>query len=342
MRTVFVLLILFHVASTVKHSLEYLFTSSSGLEEFPEFVGALMVDGVQLSYWDSNSKTVKTDDWTTEFMRDNPNHLRWYSRECLKNQQDFRSLMGGIRQHLNQSEGVHVLQMRGGCEWDDETRETASFIKYGYDGEDFMALDTQQLTWRAETSLALPTKLIWDADEPRLEYINHFYINDCPRRLKKYVPYVREVIDRTVLITVSLVKKAYSSSVSCFATGFYPDRAVMFWRKDGEKLYEGVDYGEILPNNDDTFQMTVDLELPLEDWKKYECVFKLDGVKEDIVTRLDELHFTSADSNDGSYVSVVIFAVLLKICLIGFLIWRRMKRVTRTSTLTVLLLPDSP
>ncbi|XP_026148657.1 major histocompatibility complex class I-related gene protein-like [Mastacembelus armatus] len=51
------------------------------------------------------------------------------------------------------------------------------------------------------------------------------------------------------------------SPVSCHAAGFYPDKAEMFWRKDGEQLHEDVDHGEILPNHDGTFQMRVDPNL---------------------------------------------------------------------------------
>ena len=45
--------------------------------------------------------------------------------------------------------GVHVVQMVGGCEWDDETGEVKGFVLYGYDGEDLMKLDlnTRSKTW---------------------------------------------------------------------------------------------------------------------------------------------------------------------------------------------------
>ena len=90
---------------------------------------------------------------------------------------------------------------------------------------------------------------------------------------------------------MSLLQKTPSSPVSCHATGFYPDRAALFWRKDGEDLHEDVDHGEILPNHDGTFQMSVELKLSSvtpEDWRRYDCVFRLSGVKDDIVTRLEE------------------------------------------------------
>lgn len=90
---------------------------------------------------------------------------------------------------------------------------------------------------------------------------------------------------------MSLLQKTPSSPVSCHATGFYPDRAALIWRKDEEELHEDVDRGEILPNHDGTFQMSVDLNLSSvtpEDWRRYDCVFQLSGVKDDIVTRLDK------------------------------------------------------
>ncbi|XP_014870973.1 uncharacterized protein LOC106935159 [Poecilia latipinna] len=65
----------------------------------------------------------------------------------------------------------------------------------------------------------------------------------------------------------------------------------MFWRKDEEEIHAGVNKGEILPNNDRTFQISVDLDLssvPPDDWTKYECVFHLSGFKCDVVNRLEK------------------------------------------------------
>ena len=91
--------------------------------------------------------------------------------------------------------------------------------------------------------------------------------------------------------SVSLLQKTPSSPVSCHATGFYPQRAELLWRRDGEEIHEGVEKGEILPNSDQTFQMSVQVNMSSvkpEDWRRYDCVFQLSGVKDDIVTRLDK------------------------------------------------------
>ncbi|CAL8298772.1 unnamed protein product [Arctogadus glacialis] len=88
---------------------------------------------------------------------------------------------------------------------------------------------------------------------------------------------------------VSLLQRSPSSPVVCHATGFFPDRVVVFWRRDGQELHEQVDPGEVLPNHDGTFQVSVDLDLtavPQEDWGRYECVVQLKGI-EDIPTPLD-------------------------------------------------------
>ncbi|XP_038581360.1 major histocompatibility complex class I-related gene protein-like [Micropterus salmoides] len=187
--------------------------------------------------------------------------------------------------------GVHILQRISGCEWDDETGEVNGFNRYGYDGEDFILFDLKTETWIALKPQAGPFKLKWDAEESRITFNKQFLTQICPGWLKKYVAYGRSSLLRTDPPSVSLLQKTPSSPVSCHATGFYPDRATMFWRKDGEELHEDVDLGEILPNNDGSFQMSVDLNLSSvtpEDWRRYDCVFHLSGVKNDIITTLDK------------------------------------------------------
>ncbi|XP_035990280.1 BOLA class I histocompatibility antigen, alpha chain BL3-6 [Fundulus heteroclitus] len=86
--------------------------------------------------------------------------------------------------------------------------------------------------------------------------------------------------------SLSLLQKSPSSPVSCHATGFYPSRALMFWRKDGEEIHENVDHEEILPNDDGTFQMRIYLDISSispEDWRRYDCVFQLIGKGEKII-----------------------------------------------------------
>uniref|UniRef100_A0A3Q3ESR6 MHC class I-like antigen recognition-like domain-containing protein n=1 Tax=Labrus bergylta TaxID=56723 RepID=A0A3Q3ESR6_9LABR len=149
-----------------------------------------------------------------------------------------------------------------GCEWDDETGDVNGYEQYGYDGEDFIVLDLKTMTWVAPQQQAVVTKQKWDNNKAQLEYLKNYFNNECLDWLKKYVNYGRN------LPTVSLLQKTPSSRVTCHATG------------RGQ--------GEILPNHDGSFQISADLQLPSDDWGKYDCVFQLSGVKEDIVTKLDK------------------------------------------------------
>uniref|UniRef100_A0A665U4U0 Ig-like domain-containing protein n=1 Tax=Echeneis naucrates TaxID=173247 RepID=A0A665U4U0_ECHNA len=127
--------------------------------------------------------------------------------------------------------------------------------------------------------------------------------------------------------SVSLLQKSSSSPVSCFATGFYPNKAVLFWRKDGDDLHDNVEEGQILPNPDGTFQKSSDLDLSSvrpEDWGKYECVFQLSGLNDDIITKLDQSGIrTNSEFPVGPVVGGVVGLLLLTACICGLLIWRR-------------------
>ncbi|XP_039878876.1 major histocompatibility complex class I-related gene protein-like isoform X1 [Simochromis diagramma] len=325
------LLLFCNTASSVKYSLKYFLTATSGLPDFPEFVASASVNGVQVGYCDSNIRTAEpTQDWMKKLVKDDPQHLDWYSEKCFGNQQVFRANIDSLKQRLNQTRGPCILQRMNGCEWDDETEEIKGFNQYGYNGEDFIALDLQTLTWIAPKPQAVITKLKWDAEKARLEHNKNYYINRCPDWLKKYVKYGRSFLQRSVLPSVSLLQRSPSSVVSCHATGFYPHRARMFWRKDEEEFHDGVDKGQILPNHDGSFQMSVQLNLSSikpEDWSRYDCVYQLAGAETDIITKLDKKVIqTNSVSLSEFPVGPVVGAavgVSLLLAIFGFFIWKR-------------------
>ncbi|KAG7219342.1 hypothetical protein INR49_019102 [Caranx melampygus] len=287
-----------------KHSLKIISTLSSGVTNLPEFVGVVLLDDVEAGYCDSNRNTVEAKQtWSKRALDEHPEQLQWYS--------------------------VHILQWMSGCEWDDETGEVNGFLQYGYDGEDYISLDMKTETWVAAKPQAVVTKLRWDADKGRIKLIEIFYTQICPEWLKTYLNYGKNFLLRTV----SLLQKTPSSPVSCHATGFYPHRALLFWTKDGEELHEDVGQGEILPNHDGTFQMTVDLDVSsvkAEDWRRYDCVFQFSGAKDNIVTKLDKAQIRT-NMEKPSNTSVLIISALVPLALVliavtGFLVYTQSHR----------------
>ncbi|XP_062292371.1 major histocompatibility complex class I-related gene protein-like [Scomber scombrus] len=274
--------------NVVQNSLKFEYTASSGVKNIPDFVVVGFVDEVPVGHCDSIGKKVEAKlDWAQKLLEDDPEHLKWYTGWCLTGLQESKALTDNYKE----SGAAHTFQRMEGCEWDDETGEVNVFAQFGQDGEDFLAFDPKTLTWIAQKPEAEDTKHIWDSDRHRNEDWKNVLTQLFPEFLKRYLDLGKSHLLRTDLPSVSLLQKTPSSPVSCFATGFYPDRAEIFWRKDGEELHEDVELGQILPNHDGSFQMNVDLNLSSvtpEDWRSYECVFHLSGVKDNIITKLDK------------------------------------------------------
>ncbi|XP_067468499.1 major histocompatibility complex class I-related gene protein-like [Thunnus thynnus] len=192
------LLIFFPVTLSVKHSLKFFFTISSGVKNFPDFVVVGLVDEVPMGYCDSISNTPEAkQDWSQKMIEDDPQHLEWYTQECLLNQFNHRVQIDILKQQLNQTEGVHIFQRMNGCEWDDETGEVNGFIQFGYDGEDFIAFDLKTLTWIAPKPQAVITKHKRDRDRALNERWKNFLTQQCPELVKRYMDLGKSSLLRT-------------------------------------------------------------------------------------------------------------------------------------------------
>ncbi|XP_047461945.1 BOLA class I histocompatibility antigen, alpha chain BL3-6-like isoform X2 [Mugil cephalus] len=318
------LLCLVHGVSAVTHSLKYFFTGSSQVPNFPEFVVVGLVDEVQMVHYDSNTqKAEPTQDWIKKYTEDDPQYWERETGKFLGSQQWFKVNIEIAKKRFNQTGGVHIAQRMYGCEWDDETNEVKGYDQGGYDGEDFISFDLESGQFIAPKPEGVITKHKWDNDKAFIAQEKNYLTQICPEWLKKYVNYGRSSLMRKDVPSVSLLQKTPSSPVSCHATGFYPDRAMMFWRKDGEEIHEGVERGEILPNHDGSFQMKVDLDVSSvspEDWKKYDCVFQLSGVEDDIITNLEP---ESGGFPTAAVIGGVVALLLLAACVAGIVIWKK-------------------
>ena len=78
---------------------------------------------------------------------------------------------------------------------------------------------------------------------------------------------------------MSLLQKYPSSPVVCHATGFYPSGVTITWFKNGQEHHEDVDLGDLLPNEDGTFQRTSTLYVTPDEWKnnQFSCVVEHQG-----------------------------------------------------------------
>ncbi|XP_061617089.1 major histocompatibility complex class I-related gene protein-like isoform X2 [Phyllopteryx taeniolatus] len=279
-----------HSVTPVLHTLKYLMTASSQIPNIPDYFEVGYVDDVPISRYDSKSRKAKPkQDWMNKITADDPHYWERQTQNGIAREQINKVNIETAKERFNQTGGVHMFQVMSGCEWDDETDEVDGWEHYSYDGEAFISLEVKTMRWIAAHPQAFVTKLKWDRNELWNLNKKHYFTEICPSYLKKYLTNGRDFLMRTELPTVSLLQKTPSSPVTCHATGFYPSAAALFWRNDGEELHEDTETGETLRNHDGTFQMTADLKAEVTDEAegRYECVFQLSGVADDIVVKLE-------------------------------------------------------
>uniref|UniRef100_A0A671UZM5 Ig-like domain-containing protein n=1 Tax=Sparus aurata TaxID=8175 RepID=A0A671UZM5_SPAAU len=241
---------MFLLVSTVIHSLRYAHTGSSEIPNVPDTVAVVIVDGYQTNHYDSiTRKMVPTQTWMSRVSEDDPDYWERETSFWRDQEQYARMHIEFYKERFNQSGGIHVLQVSHGCEWDDETGEVHGFDVVRYDGEDVLILDVKARRWIAMKPQALSYQHRYNKDEGWLEFMDHRLLKECPESLKKSLDYGKSTLQRTVT-------DHPPEFMSCLATGFYPHRAAIFWRKDGEEIHEQVDHGELLNNHDGSFQMS--------------------------------------------------------------------------------------
>ncbi|XP_015255824.1 PREDICTED: major histocompatibility complex class I-related gene protein-like [Cyprinodon variegatus] len=199
-----------------------------------------------------------------------------------------------------------------GCKWDDQTNKVEGYQTYSLNGEAFIRLDIETGRWVALCPQAEFAEKEWNKNPDHGQTIKTVFTTVCIDWLKIYDNYGKNFLHRKENPSLSLLQKTFFSPVSCHATGFYPKRALMFWRKDGEEIHEDVEHGEILPNNDGTFQMIVYLNVSSirpEDWRRYNCVFQLFGKEEETI-QLDEAKITSNREKPSNTISPMTAAMI--------------------------------
>ncbi|XP_043993748.1 major histocompatibility complex class I-related gene protein-like [Gambusia affinis] len=307
-----VILMFCHAISAETHFLKFYFTGSSGFRNVPVYEIAGKLDDIEGVFCNNKIFYVKIN-WVKKIFSDDPKLFEFIESSCfITNPAFFRYMIAELMKKFNQSEGIHALQRIGGCELNMETKEVTGFLKYGYDGEDFIELDLNGLKWIALRKEALFLKQLWEMDTQDLIFNRDLLTNRCYQVLNYSLVAGHSYLFRTGYPSVSLLQKTPSSPVRCHATGFYPKRFLMFWRKDGEEIHEGVDPGDILSNEDNTFQYRVDLNIssiPPEDWARYDCVFQFTGAEDKILIKLDK-EVIKTNRDESSQRKIIIIAVI--------------------------------
>lgn len=129
--------------------------------------------------------------------------FNWLNYSTINTQILENSSASCIEQHcfLSVSSGIHILQSVSGCEWDESTGEMINFLRYAYNGEDFLEFDMKTLRWIVLKPEAVITKQRWDTDENRIKYTVKFLSTTCPKWLKMSLESGKHSLQRTGTVT---------------------------------------------------------------------------------------------------------------------------------------------
>uniref|UniRef100_A0A8B9GZ80 MHC class I-like antigen recognition-like domain-containing protein n=1 Tax=Astyanax mexicanus TaxID=7994 RepID=A0A8B9GZ80_ASTMX len=261
---------LFYLFSSGVHFHQATFIYTTRTTILPKCMATTFTDGLQISYYDSNSKTFKSSwGWVRESM-----NKSW---ELFKNS-IYRSM-----EDLNMTSTLlwstlEIFQWISNCTWDDKSGDCSGYEKYGRNGKDFITLDVKKRSYISHTPEAIHITDLWNKDKARLESVIHHYTSACAELVKISVPkfYGRSSL---VLLPPEVYLWQKNSSVVCLATGVYSKTTKVMWQKNSEDIHENVDEGETLCN-----------EVKPEEWKnhQYSCVVFDQNWKDKIVKNLTE------------------------------------------------------
>ncbi|XP_026110941.1 major histocompatibility complex class I-related gene protein-like [Carassius auratus] len=327
------------VVSADSHSLMTFATYIAGQTPFPEFSAVLMLDDVQIAYYDSN---------TWKLVYRSHNESKYYDEEQSDAETVFRVqynelkyLESNYNDHLNHS-GVHVTQRLAGCELLNNDNPGPTHVWDAFDGQNI-----GELTFDIEKK-EIQNKLLWktwdQAIQLRVKFLHqNVYHPICIKTLRRFLNMEKNNVMRKVKPRVRLMKKMLPDSqglqISCLATGFYPRHINLTLFRDGQPVDDDqITGGEILPNGDGTYQMRKSLVISKEKLRKehkYNCTMQrlnLDN-KLDITSDVDE----SAPGSISLSVAISVLVVFMcgaVLIITALIIWKKRRATGRGSETT--------
>ncbi|KAJ6651887.1 hypothetical protein lerEdw1_015957, partial [Lerista edwardsae] len=267
------------------HSVKYFYTAVSERGQgLPWFVIAGYLDGQRFFHYDSDTRRATPQaPWLWRGGPGGPPLLGAGDPE-RPGRGGHAQLLPADRQESLQPEcrcRLHTMQLMYGCELGEDGRR-GGFRQYGYDGRDFLAFDTQTLTWTAADGAAQVTKCKWEA-EPVVQRLRRYLEEECPEELQRHLAGGREALQRREPPEVTVTRKDSHEGLEtllCRAHGFYPREIEATWRRDGEARQGDTFRGTVSPNADGTYHAWLSIEVDPQERSRFRCHVEHDGLRE--------------------------------------------------------------
>ncbi|XP_076872708.1 DLA class I histocompatibility antigen, A9/A9 alpha chain-like isoform X3 [Brachyhypopomus gauderio] len=234
----------------------------------------VMVDDVQLFYFDSDENEIQTRDYIP--VQEHIKNIKLIFDHQYRSMK-YRAMYSA--KQLNNTHGVHVLQRLAGCELFDHDSPGPMRSWDAFEGvnEENLYFNTQLNTLQSEGKWP-STWGMTDRNDVELMY-THIYKPLCFEILKSVLQMKRNHNMRQEKPIVRLFQKAATDSggvlLTCLATGFYPRHLNLTLIRDGQPVpEEDLMGGEVVPNADGTYQMRKIMKVSAEEMREkhiYTC-----------------------------------------------------------------------
>ncbi|XP_056153809.1 class I histocompatibility antigen, F10 alpha chain-like isoform X2 [Lampris incognitus] len=282
--TVFALLGTFGAASGETHSLSYIYTAFSKPAKplsIPEFTGIGFLDKKMIDYYDSvQRKKVPKQKWMEERME--PSYWEKGTESRLKKEQWFGVNLGILMKRMRHNNtGLSVLQWQHGCEVevlpDNSTKFSKGIDSYSYNGDDFISFDGENKRWLTGIPEAQQTTAKWNEVQPLNDYTKNYLETECVKWLEVFLKYGKKALQQAsppeVYVFTTESKVQTQRVLNCMATGFYPEDVIVQIKRNDYVLTpsEGLKSTGVRPNEDETFQIRLSVEILKTDSSVFEC-----------------------------------------------------------------------
>ncbi|XP_071979332.1 class I histocompatibility antigen, F10 alpha chain-like [Engystomops pustulosus] len=269
------IVLLLHLSASYcdSHSMRYYMTvvsaPGSGLSEFST-VG--YVDDREIVNYNSDSRILQPKvQWMEKV------EAEYWERNTQRergNEAVFRNNVKIAMARFNQTGGFHILQLMHGCELGDDGSVTG-YDQYGYDGGEFISLDTKTWTYIPTMSQAQITAQRWNSPELQAGEREKIYMeNECIDWLREHVENGREDLERRVQPKVKVSGQESDDGIltlHCLAHGFHPRAVDVKWMKNMVDDIPTYETTHVLPNPDGTYQIRVSVDVRPKEGDTYSC-----------------------------------------------------------------------
>ncbi|XP_061573755.1 major histocompatibility complex class I-related gene protein-like [Cololabis saira] len=259
------------------HSLWGLATYISGPTQFPEFSMVLMLDDIQVGYYDSETNKVMKVGAGGE--RGEELDLGQLALDMLlKSMMEMRRRLDIVRKQLNlTSPGVYVQQRMFVFEVQEDGQPDFIMVRNvanGHDADSIHCNMTHFLygggdgwDFRLDTMRQLYEQMVF----------SNIYLPFCVQTLQRLLESNKHLVMRRVRPRLRLLSQpgGGGAQITCLATDFYPRHINLTLLRDGEPVdEEEMTVGSVLPNGNGLYQLRKTLMVDEEELQrkhKYTC-----------------------------------------------------------------------